>query len=397
MAIASAGFHPYDAHFMPRRPDDPVEVVFVGQLPPPRHGQTLTNLAMVGGDYERIHITAVPMRFSDDLTSVGRFQLTKLLRIPGLVWAVFRQWRAGRRDLLVYTVGAKNVVGIGRDLLVLPFIRPLFRRTVLFVHTGGIRPLYDRPGLGWLARLGYGRADMVIYVDELVAGPDDVLPAPKATAYLAHGAADPLTTGTLTAAQLDRAGPSTNARPVIVFVGNLYPSKGTHHLVRAAGLLAQRGHDFEIRFVGAPPTATTEADLLALARRNNVEDRVTLVGPVGGDDVWRQLAGADIFCFPSHYEAETWGMVVLEAMAAALPVVATRWRALPAMVDEGVTGFLVAPDDDVALADRLETLITDQELAHTMGQAGRARFQANFTLARFEAGFEHILLDVASQ
>ena len=72
--------------------------------------------------------------------------------------------------MLVYTIGAKNVVGIARDLMVLPFIRPLFRRTVFFVHTGGLRPLYDRPGLSLLARLGYGRADVVIHLDELVAG-----------------------------------------------------------------------------------------------------------------------------------------------------------------------------------------------------------------------------------
>src|SRR4051794_21266535 len=113
---------------MSKRPNDPVAVVFVGQLPPPRHGQSLANLSMVRGSYERIRISAVPMRFSDDVAAVGRFQLGKLLRIPGLVRAVFGHWRAGRRDVLVYTVGAKNRVGIIRDLLVLPFIRPLFRR-----------------------------------------------------------------------------------------------------------------------------------------------------------------------------------------------------------------------------------------------------------------------------
>jgi len=384
----------YDALNMADRSHD-VEVVFVGQLPPPRHGQTLTNLTMVSGNYERIRITPVTMRFSDDLASVGRFQCSKLLRIPGLIRAVFLEWRAGRRDVLVYTIGAKNVVGIARDLMVLPFIRPLFRRTVFFVHTGGLRSLYNKPGLSLLARLGYGRADVVIHLDELVAGADDVLPDPKRVAFLPHGMSDPVERGLLTRDQVDRtgAGAGAHAVPVILFVGNLYPAKGTHDLVRAAGLLAARGRDFEIRFVGAPPTETTNRELMRLATQHGVEDRINLIGPVVGDEVWHQLGAADIFCFPSHYEAEAWGTVVLEAMAAGLPVVTTNWRALPAMVVDGVSGYLVDPGDDAALADRLEALVIDPELARSMGRAGRTYFDEHFTLAKFEAGFERILLE----
>jgi glycosyltransferase involved in cell wall biosynthesis len=370
---------------MPSRPNDPVDVVFVGQLPPPVHGQSLTNAVMADGAYERLRVTPVPMRFSDDVASVGRFRLGKLLRVPALIWAVFGQWRAGHREVLVYTIGAKNRVGVARDLMVLPFIRPLFRRTVFFMHTGGIRPLYDRHGLSLLARLGYGRADVVIHTDASVAGPDDQLPAPKRIAYLAHGISHPsLTPGT------------RNDPPVILFVGNLYPSKGTHDLVRAGGILAERGLRFEIRFVGAPPTDTTNADLTALAREHGIRDQVQLVGPVGSDDIWQHLSTADIFCFPTHYEAEAWPIVVLEAMAASLPVVSTRWRAIPAMVEHDGTGLLVEPNDYVALADCLAALVADLDRAQAMGRAGRASYDANFTKARFEAGFERIVLEAAN-
>ena len=369
---------------------DPVEVVFVGQLPPPVHGQALTNLAMVNGRYRNIRVTAVPMRFSHDIASVGRFQVTKLLRVPGLLWAVLAQWRKGRRDVLVYTVGANNVVGVARDLLVLPLIRPLFQRTVFFVHTSGIRRIYERPGLSLLARIGYGRADVVIHTDALVAGPDDQLPAPKKLAFLPHGVSEQALAEALDDPERSR---EARATPVILFVGNLYPSKGTHHLVRAAAHLAARGNRFEIRFVGGAPTPTTNGELMALAADCGVADRIRIVGPLDRADVWKQLADADVFCFPTHYPAEAWPTVIVEAMAASLPVVSTRWRAVPAIVDDGVTGFLVEPDDDIALADRLEALVLDPELAHDFGRAGRARFDASYTLARFEAGFERIVLD----
>jgi glycosyltransferase involved in cell wall biosynthesis len=370
-------------------PHGPVDVVFVGQLPPPRHGQAIANQAIASGRYERLRVTCVPMRFSDDVASTGRVSLTKLLRLPLLVLAVVKVRLRGHGNVLLYTVGARNRVGVVRDVLVLPLIRPLFRRTVLVVHTAGLRHLYDTRGLTLLARLAYGRADVVIHSDERVAGGDDRLPSPRALAFLPPGIADP-------GVDVSRPDPEhDDRRPVILFVGNLYPSKGTHHLVRAAGLLATRGHDFEVRFAGASPTPTAADDLLALARIRGVADRVTLLGPLASSDVWEELHRADVFCFPTRYEAESWGLVILEAMAAARPVVSTHWRAVPAMVDDGVTGFLVEPDDDVALADRLDALLTDPDAARAMGLAGRARYEANFTIERFEAGLEQIVLGVA--
>ena len=121
-----------------------------------------------------------------------------------------------------------------------------------------------------------------------------------------------------------------------------------------------------------------------------------MMGAMTGEEVWGQLADADIFCFPTHYEAEAFPRVVVEAMAASLPVVSTYWRAVPAIVEEGVTGYLVEPDDDVALANRLEALVLDPELAHAFGRAGRARFDAKFSVAPFEAELERIVLSAVA-
>jgi glycosyltransferase involved in cell wall biosynthesis len=63
------------------------------------------------------------------------------------------------------------------------------------------------------------------------------------------------------------------------------------------------------------------------------------------------------------------------------------------MVADGVSGYLVDPGDDATLADRLESLVVDPELARSMGRAGRTYFEEHFTLAKFEVGFERILLE----
>lgn len=96
------------------------------------------------------------------------------------------------------------------------------------------------------------------------------------------------------------------------------------------------------------------------------------------------LARTTVFALPSHIDKSPYAIV--EAMFAALPVVSTRVAAIPELVEDGVTGLLVDPNDDDALLDALEQLVTDLDRARALGRAGReralARFDARQTTAR---------------
>ena len=105
-----------------------------------------------------------------------------------------------------------------------------------------------------------------------------------------------------------------------------------------------------------------------------------------------RFASCDIFCFPSHFEAESFGLVLVEAMMFAKPVISTRWRGIPSVVNDGVNGFLVDTQDPAAVADRLVTLASDPELRRRMGLEGRRIFEQRFTLERFHRSMEEALL-----
>ncbi len=82
-------------------------------------------------------------------------------------------------------------------------------------------------------------------------------------------------------------------------------------------------------------------------------------------------------------------------MSFRLPVVATRWRGIPEVVDDGVTGLLVPPKDPAALADRLEQLHSDPNLRTALGEAGREKFLREFTVGRYWQRMENIFVQTA--
>jgi glycosyltransferase involved in cell wall biosynthesis len=160
--------------------------------------------------------------------------------------------------------------------------------------------------------------------------------------------------------------------PVILEVARLAPVKGQAELlaalprVEASAVLV--GRDLESG--GAYETELrSEAELLGVA------DRVVFAGQ--RSDVPALMAGATVFCLPSHVEGLP--LVILEAMAQGLPVVATAVGGTPELVVDGETGILVRPSDVDGLADALQALLGDPQRARRLGEAARDRALREFS------------------
>jgi glycosyltransferase involved in cell wall biosynthesis len=159
----------------------------------------------------------------------------------------------------------------------------------------------------------------------------------------------------------------------LVFVGRLAPVKGLRVLIEA--LKTHGGRDVRLTIVG---DGTERGALEALAA--SLGNMVRFTGYLSQDEVADLLATADAFALPSF--AEGVPVVLMEALAAGLPVIATRITGVPELVEDGVAGFLVSPGDAHALADAIGRLAALPDRGRGMGAAGRARVQAEFDIAR---------------
>jgi glycosyltransferase involved in cell wall biosynthesis len=176
--------------------------------------------------------------------------------------------------------------------------------------------------------------------------------------------------------------PSTaNPVPRIISVGRLVAFKGFDYLVDACGELVGRALDFTCEIIGDGPLRD---DLQAKIDTLKLAPRVKLLGSLSQGAVIEKLRIADIFALASVTDrqgaSDVFPTVIIEAMAAARPVVSTRLAGIPELVAHGETGLLVAPGDTGALAQTLEELIRDPGLRSRYGRAGRARIEQHFPI-----------------
>jgi glycosyltransferase involved in cell wall biosynthesis len=162
----------------------------------------------------------------------------------------------------------------------------------------------------------------------------------------------------------------------VLCVGRLSPEKGHLVLLDAVAELAHDGVDVHVTVVGDGPL---REPLTAHAHAIGIEDRVTFTGPVGQDDMPSYFRAADVFCQSSFNEGIP--VVLMEAMASALPVVSADVGAIAELVADRASGFLVTAARPSALAAALRQLADSPELRTAMGRRGRQRVEQEFDVA----------------
>jgi glycosyltransferase involved in cell wall biosynthesis len=206
----------------------------------------------------------------------------------------------------------------------------------------------------FLMRAGHDPAKLVTIhygLDELPATPSDPTPA--------------------------EAGMPPDA-PLAVAVGRLIAQKDHATLLRAFALVHAQLPQARLAILGSGPL---EAETRALTAELGLAKAVVMPGRT---DIRDWLERADVFVHSSRWEG--FGIVLLEAMLAGLPVVATRTSAVPEIVVDGETGILVEPRDAEALAAAIVRVLADPGLVRSLGEAGLARAHAEFSMSRMTDG-----------
>src|SRR5688572_7951753 len=180
-------------------------------------------------------------------------------------------------------------------------------------------------------------------------------------------------------------------RDTLLFVGRLVERKGAAYVIRAVAELAEAGRDVRLVIVGDGPD---RAALTALAESLAVGDRVEFTGALSPMEVRDRYRAGGVFVMPAvtdwKGEQEGFGMVLVEAMAFGLPVVATRSGGIPDIVRDGETGLLVPERDVGALTRGIAQLLDNGDLATRLAEAARDDVRHRFAPSRIASAFDTV-------
>ena len=351
------------------------KVLVVGQTPPPYGGQALMIKYMLSYSSPGIKYYHVRMAFSKEMNERGKFSLYKVIHLIMIIAKVICLKFKYGIDTLYYPPSNSPNISIYRDVIILFFTRPFFKKIIFHFHAAGISevlPQFVQP----MQRLIYfclQKPDLTI-----TSSPYN----PKDGIYLKSkkDVIIPLGIPELASNELIKI---YHDHLSILFVGLLNSTKGEGYLIEAIHMLQSEGVNVKLNIAGKFETEEYKNKFFQKISNLDLRDNVNYLGVITGDDKINAFHDSDIFCFPSFFASESFGIVLLEAMQFRLPIIATRWRGIQSLVEDSYNGFLVDVKNALQIKVSILKFYNNRQLLKIYGDNSRLLFDRYYRVDRY--------------
>ena len=363
---------------------DRKRIVYFIQLPPPVHGVSTMNHQIYNSEFINRYLEKrlIRIRFSNQISELRRFQLKKL-------WIFITTWfrllftLISFRPQTVYFSLMPVGKGFTRDIFY-AFLMKVFVHDVVFhLHNRGISKHSRKTFMHLIYRKVFSNS-IIIHVSEGLLKSEIIpLNVKNSSLHFINNTVDPIrdTHKTISSQDLN-----------ILFFSNLLPEKGLMNLLLAFVALQPEFPNIRLHVCGASFDSKEDLKIKSFIDQHDLGHKVCMAGPCYGERKYTIFSESDIFVFPSYFEEECMPLVILEAMSAQLPIVATRIGAIPEMISDGTDGFLVSPRDQDQLQERIETLILNPGLREKMGHEAYKKFITHYEPSIFEKKMRSVLV-----
>ncbi len=360
--------------------DQKPTVLLIGALPPPHIGPTLATeiilKSRLNETFEIIHLDTSDPR---DLNTLTRFDLQN-------VWLALKSYLAlvalliRRRPRLVYLLTNQTTIGYLRDSIYILLARLFGCKVVGHLRGGNFRNWYEaaHPLMRWYVRRIQPLLHGQIVLGECLRGLYRGL-MPEEHIFVVPNGKDIRIT--------PKRARERSSRCHVMFLANMKEAKGVLDVLHAARIVHEKKMDAEFHFVGAWSDQSTREKIETFLASNQGLP-IVWHGKRTGVAKARVFDNSDLFVFPTYYPAEGHPWVIVEAMAAGLPIIATDHAAIPESVLDGENGIIVEKRNPAMLAEAIMRLCKDARLRREMGARSRALYEERFTEARMIGGLE---------
>ncbi len=361
------------------------DILFIAPTPPPYAGPEVCSQLFLNSRLgEKYSIRHVRSNISMTNRGKGEVGIRKVIScIPFFIKLVF--YLIKDRPKLVYSLLAQNKTGFVRDAIIIMLCRLFRKKVVVHLHGGNFADFYARssPIFRNCIRSVLNSVDILILLGERLKK-QFVSILPEKNIRVLYNAVN--------VKEFNGKKSHSDQSISVLYVGHLSYAKGFCDMLKAIPLVLEKKP--QAQFVFAGERIDNERNILRDETGSRIDfqdmdgilsdvssrfsSQLRFLGIISGETKIETFLGADVFVLPSY--SEGFPMVVLEAMAAELPVITTPVGVLPEVFDDGVNGFFVNPGDHHALANRLIQLIENAGLRMRMGRRNSEYITANFSI-----------------
>jgi glycosyltransferase involved in cell wall biosynthesis len=361
-------------------------IIIIGSLPPPYIGPSVATEIILGSSlskvFELIHLDTSDHRELSNLATIDFMNIYLALRQYIQLFIRIVTYRPA----IVYIPISQTTIGYLRDAGFI-LISKLFGRKVLcHLRGGNFKNWFDSASFltRWFVRRVHFLVDGQIVLGVKLINLFDGIIKKEKIFVVPNG-------------RNFNVG-SNSRRPSgkinILYLANLIPSKGFIDVLNACPSIYRIFNHVEFIFAGSFNDAKTQNEVDKFLERN-AGLPIRFEGTVWGQKKHDLLAGADIFVFPTYYPPEGHPWVIIEALAAGLPIITTDQGAITESVIDGVNGFIVEKKNPEQIAEKIKLLIENPQLRQRMGRESRRMYLENFTekkmVERLTSAFNKVL------
>ena len=367
-------------------PNRTQKILFLGSLPPPYIGPTLATEVILNSSLKnRFHLIHLDTSDHRSLKTLSQIDFQNIYGAVRSYFQLLVRLVAERPDV-VYIPISQTTIGYLRDSFYILVAKIFGKKVICHLRGGHFKRWYDSSSrlTRLYVRCCHRRVDGQIVLGENLRSLFECLMPAKRIFVVPNGkdyliSADPR--------------PVTN-RMRVLYLSNFIASKGFGDLLEAAPIVLEKTQSVEFLLAGEAVDSRTQ-ELVDQYRKKFAHLPVTIRNTMTGSEKQQAFAHSDIFVFPTYYPPEGHPWVIIEAMAAGLPIISTDQGAITESVIDGVNGFIVEKKNPQQIAEKILYLLENPELRHQMGRASRELYLQKFTeekiVERLSACFNTVL------
>ena len=325
------------------------------------------------------------MYFSKEFNDRGKFSLYKLFHMFTIIGHIWRIRFRHRVKTMYYPISSAPPIALLRDTVILMCTRFLFKEIIYHFHAAGISE--ELPKYPWIIKT---LIFTVLKHPELAITSSEY--NPKDAEYLQAKQIEIVPLGI----------PDDNSNELrktygkkkyltVMFMGLLNGTKGEGYILESIYLLNKSGRDVRMVFAGKFENEEYRNKFFNKVKEYKLTHKVEYKGIVTGTEKRQMFLNADVFCFPSFFNSESFGIVLLEAMMYQMPLIASRWRGIQSIIEEGKNGFLVDIKNATQITEKLKLFYDDPTILERMSQESRKLYMEKYELSKYTNKLEEIL------